>query len=134
MWFKNTYGIASRKYHFLSYVAWVRKTNCELANVQYHFFSSCMNWKNHLRVQKCATSFSSSLAWIKITTCRLISVQYHFFLSHVNFLKTTCRPTSVEYHFFSTLMWIGKNQNICAISFFFFIYMNKKIHLWAHKC
>ncbi len=47
---KTLMGIASVKYRFF-FITWVEKTTCE--NVQYHFFSSPMWSKNHLRVCKC---------------------------------------------------------------------------------
>jgi len=104
-----------------------------------NIISSPLAWieKNNLRVQKCATSFSSSLAWIKITAYRLISVQYHFSSSPMwIFLKLLASPQVWNIISFLHLCELEKTSyrlTKCAISFFFFIYVNKKNPLVGPK-
>ncbi len=98
---------------FFSSNAGIQKTTCNLANLHYHLFFFTYVNKNII--------------------CRLTSVQYHFISFHVWIEKTTYKLTSVQYHFFSSPMWMRKKPlpnhlltHKCAISFFFFNYMNFK--------
>lgn len=124
MWIlETTCKPANVQCHLFSSPMWVEKITCSLALVQYHFILSCVNpkpfmglqlcniifffafvnLKNHLWVNKCATSFLSSHMWIKKTICEFVNVQYHFIFFCVN-------PKS---H-----LWVCKYA-MCNIIFFF---------------